>query len=508
MMTRVVDRLSRWATLSEGDLHGDLAVLSGREPEARELVRARQLFATVLDAPGGLKIQTIHAFCQALLARFPLEADIAPHFTVMDEATAEELRREAREAVLAQTRARDLGGLIDPSLSAALATVTDRIQEKEFGELLAQLTSERGRIGRLIELHRGVEGLIAAIAVRLGIPPEVTADVGRDELATLDATIEADLRRAAQALSRGSSRDRDCAVAIARFVERRAGRDEAYAAHRSVFLTDKDEVRKSLATKGCLEAAPFLRDILDAEAARLMRLEGRLRSAIMLASTAALLRLGTALLKAYDTAQRNRVALDYDDLILKTRDLLRSEGGCSWVLYKLDGGLDHILIDEAQDTNPEQWEVVQALAEEFFAGEAVAERPRTIFAVGDAKQSIFSFQRADPLAFERMRGHFEQRATEARQGWLKIELETSFRSTSAVLQAVDAVFAQAAARDGVVGDHRLIHDVAREGHAGLVELWPLGPRPPAVAVDDWQPPLIRETAHAPLVQAARLVAEH
>ncbi|MBI3515902.1 MAG: double-strand break repair helicase AddA [Proteobacteria bacterium] len=508
MMTRVVRRLSDWATVTDERLRRDLAELSGREPEAHEMVRARQLFATVLDAPGGLKIQTIHAFCQSLLARFPLEAEIAPHFAVMDEATAEELRREARETVLAQTRSHDLGGLKDPALSAALATVTDHVQEKEFGELLAQLTSERGRIGRLIGMHRGVERLIAAIAVRIGMPPDVTPDVVRDELATPDATVAADLRRAAEALSHGRPTDRERGIAIARFVERRGGRDEAYAAHRAAFLTKEGGVRKSLVTKDCLAAAPFLRDILDAEAARLMRLEERLRSAVILASTAALLRLGAALLDAYEAAKRRRVALDYDDLILKTRDLLRSEGGSSWVLYKLDGGLDHILIDEAQDTNPEQWEVVQALAEEFFAGEGVAARPRTIFAVGDAKQSIFSFQRADPLAFERMRAHFRQRVSEARQEWLEIPLEKSFRSTSAVLEAVDAVFAEPAARDGVVGDTRLSHEVSRLGHAGVVELWPLGPLPPASQAGDWQPPLIRETRYAPLVQAARLVAAH
>jgi len=143
MMTRVVGRLSVWATCTDGALLLDLRELTGRAPEPRDLVRARQLFATVLDAPGGLKIQTIHAFCQSLLSRFPLEAEVAPHFAVIDEPTAEELRREAREAVLARTRASDLGGAIDPALAAALATVTDHVQETEFAELLATLASRR-----------------------------------------------------------------------------------------------------------------------------------------------------------------------------------------------------------------------------------------------------------------------------------------------------------------------------------------------------------------------------
>ncbi|HEX5321862.1 MAG TPA: double-strand break repair helicase AddA, partial [Stellaceae bacterium] len=173
------------------------------------------------------------------------------------------------------------------------------------------------------------------------------------------------------------------------------------------------------------------------------------------------------------THKRQHGELDYDDLVLKALALLRRDGIAPWVLFKLDGGLDHILIDEAQDTNPEQWDIVAALAEEFFAGEGATERPRTVFAVGDAKQSIYSFQRADPRAFVDMRRHFRARATEARRGWREVPLDISFRAAPPLLQAIDAVFAGAEAADGVALDGRAIRHVAeRAGHAGLVELWP------------------------------------
>ncbi len=508
MMTRVIQQLGKWATARDTMLAREVREIAGRDPEARELVRARQLFAAVLDAPGGLKIQTIHAFCQSLLARFPIEAGIAPHFTVIDEVTAEELRREAREAVLARTRARDLGGAVAPDLKAALEVVTDHVQENEFGELLSILTAERGRLRRTIDRHGGIDGLIAATAARLGITRATQIDAVRANLVTLDPAHEADLRRAVALLARGGTRDRRAAATLGRFLDAGAARLDGYPDYRTVFFTKEGPVRNAFATKACLDAAPGLREILDAEAARLVRLEARLRSATILEATAALLRLGDALLEAYERAKQHRVALDYDDLILETRDLLRTDGGSSWVLYKLDGGLDHILIDEAQDTNPEQWEVVQALAEEFFAGEGVAARPRTIFAVGDAKQSIFSFQRADPAAFERMRRHFAARVNDAGQEWTEVPLEVSFRSSAAVLQAVDAVFAQPAARDGVVGDTPIEHKVSRAGHAGLVELWPLPPLPELPPLDEWQPPLVREATQAPMVRAARLVACH
>jgi len=508
MMGRVVKRLSRWATQSDDDLDRDLHDLTGRRPEAHERVRARQLFAAVLDAPGGLKIQTIHAFCQSLLARFPLESGIAPHFTVIDDVTAEELRREAREAVLARTRETDLGGLVAPELAEALRVATDHVQEQEFAELLAGLISERGRVRRMIVLHGGVERLITAIAARLGVTPDRQLEAVRTALIALEPAHEADLRRAAQSLAKGSPTDQQHGAAIARFLDERGTRHDAYPDYRSVFFTKDGEVRKSLASKGCAAAAPEVPEILAAEAERLSGLEEKIRSATILEATAALLRLGDTLLDAYETVKRRRVALDYDDLILKTRDLLRSDGGCSWVLYKLDGGLDHILIDEAQDTNPEQWEVIEALAEEFFAGEGVTTRPRTIFAVGDAKQSIFSFQRADPTAFEAMRAHFERRVNQADQEWLEVELDISFRSSAAVLQAVDAVFARPAARDGVVTAAALKHAPSRIGHAGLVELWPLAPLPASTPLGAWQPPLARESTQAPLVRAARLVAAH
>ena len=175
----------------------------------------------------------------------------------------------------------------------------------------------------------------------------------------------------------------------------------------------------------------------------------------------------------YRRHKRRRAQLDYDDLILETRDLLKRPGVAPWVLFRLDGGLDHILIDEAQDTNADQWAVVRALAEEFFVGEGVRAYERTIFAVGDAKQSIYSFQRAEPAAFAAMRAHFQARAQAARQAWERVNLDVSFRSTGAVLTAVDAVFALEAAQDGVLFEEgTLSHDPIRVGQAGLVELWP------------------------------------
>ncbi|MEE9209905.1 MAG: 3'-5' exonuclease, partial [Kiloniellales bacterium] len=196
-----------------------------------------------------------------------------------------------------------------------------------------------------------------------------------------------------------------------------------------------------------------------------------------------------------------------DDLILTARRLLEGQGAAAWVLFKLDGGLDHILIDEAQDTNPEQWQVIERLAAEFFVGEGARERARTVFAVGDAKQSIYSFQRARPAAFAEMREHFAAQAGAAGQGFEKVDLAHSFRSAAAVLEAVDAVFAQDAAQDGVLFDEAALrHTAVRLGQAGVVELWP--PAEPAEAEDPapWEPPIEPRGAPPARARLAKLIA--
>ncbi|MGH7124953.1 MAG: UvrD-helicase domain-containing protein, partial [Stellaceae bacterium] len=208
----------------------------------------------------------------------------------------------------------------------------------------------------------------------------------------------------------------------------------------------------------------------------------------------------------YERHKRSRAVLDYEDLISHSVALLE-RAGVPWVMFKLDGGLDHLLIDEAQDTNPEQWRVVQALTQEFFVGEGAHDRPRTVFAVGDAKQSIFSFQGADPSAFISMRAHFAERAAEAQAGWRTVALETSFRSTDAVLQAVDAVFAQAVAADGVALDGAAIrHEPHRRGHAGRVELWPLVEPADDEAPEGWTLPVVSESAREPDQRLATVIA--
>lgn len=503
MSNRIAGRLGRWATARDEDLRQDLLRLLGRVPSEDEAAGARRLFAALLDAPGGMHIETIHAFCQSLLRRFPLEAGIAPHFQVMDDRDSAELLGAAKLEV--PTRAR-LG--TEPDLARALTLVTARVHEMNFPELMGELTAERGRLERLLPRHGGVAGTVAALAARLGLEPGEDASSLMTWACAEEHFDGAGLRAAADSmLNAGGDKDAEKGAILARWLAEPATRAERFASWRGVFLTNDGTIRKTLATKAVYKAFPPAEPVLAAEAERLLRLENRLKAARIVEATWALLTLGEALLSSYRRAKAARALMDYDDLILAARDLLAKPGAAPWVLYKLDGGIDHVLIDEAQDTNPDQWAVVEKLTEEFFAGRGARETIRTVFAVGDAKQSIYSFQRADPREFERMRAVFAAHVPAAGQKWDEVALNLSFRSAPAVLEAVNAVFAPGRpARDGVAGDEDITHLPHRMGQAGRVELWPPVEPRPADELPAWKPPVERIRGDSPRTRLARLVA--
>jgi ATP-dependent helicase/nuclease subunit A len=440
MRNRLAAQLGRWAMADDDTLGKEITALIDAVPQADQRSLARRLFARVLDAPGGIQILTIHAFCQALLKRFPIEANVPPGFEVMDEAEAATLLRDAQDDQIGELARPEAPQL----LATALATVARRISVAEYAELMARLLAERAWLLARIRDEAGLQRLGRQLRRRLDC----------EQVPPID---EAALREAARALiEAGGKTDGPRGQAIAGWLT--DSRDDLSAAYREVFFTsDKGQRRKSLATKAAVKRLPGLTDILDAEADRL---EGA-RGVALVELTLALLRLGLDITRRFTAAKRRRGVLDYDDLIVATRRLLDSSESAAWVLYKLDGGIDHVLVDEAQDTNPDQWEVIRKLTEEFFAGESANLRERTIFAVGDTKQSIFGFQRADPAKLAEMRDWFAERIQFAQREFAQVPLTVSFRSTPAVLNAVDWVFDQPGSASGLAEPGQVIHQHSR-----------------------------------------------
>lgn len=504
MANRVAQMLGQWTSLSEDQLRVELEGLLAWSPDDAELARARSLFARVLDAPGGMKIQTIHAFCESLLGRFPLEADVAPHFQVLDERSAAEMLADARQTVLAQAR----DGPAAPDLAEAIAVVATHAHEQDVAAIVGGLAAERTRLGRLLGTTGGLDRAVEAIHRLLDVSPDDRPEAVIAAACADEAFDMMGLQRAAGAMAGGSKIDQRHGRIIAAWLEDPARRAATFEDYLRAFFTQEGARRATLVHKQALTAAPGIDRVLDGEAQRLGAVRAQLDAIEVARATAALLRLGAAILGVYEQRKRARALLDYDDLIVRTRDLLAREGAASWVLYKLDGGLDHVLIDEAQDTNPEQWEVIAALTAEFFAGEGAQAAPRTVFAVGDAKQSIYSFQRADPDAFARMRQTFARRARDAAQTWRPIKLDFSFRSSAAILSAVDAVFAQVRTRAGVVfGDEDLQHRPVRLGQGGLVEVWPPVAAPDRPERDAWDGTFERDKALPASTSLAQLLAQ-
>lgn len=499
MANRILNHLGAWAVMEDAALAQEIEALSGKRPKAEGVERARKLFAQVLDLPQGLNIQTIHAFCQSLLGRFPVESGLPPQFKVMDERTQDEILSATRDDLMANVKSHEGSGL-----NAALAHVVTLAGESQFNSLMAALIRERVQLGRLRPL--GVDGVTSAIRRVLNLPLDLTAgDVLRDACAQVN---EAAVERAAKALGQGGKTDLKRADTLASWLSLdELGRITGFDGYCSAFLTKDAKPMARLATKKVVEADSQALDILLDEAERLALVKERLALLDFAKRSADLLHVGLALSAQFDVMKQRLGLADYDDLIAKTAALLTEQDMAGWVLYKLDGGIDHILIDEAQDTNPEQWRVIEALSQEFFAGEGAKKQERTIFAVGDVKQSIYGFQRAAPKLFDHYQNLFTKSVKQAGQRFETVPLDLSFRSTDAVLGLVDAVFDGDAARGLSFSERQIRHRPHRNGHAGRVELWPTF-KPIADEVqEEWEPPIEAKFGDHPQARLANHIAD-
>lgn len=485
MANKLNRRLGTWVTLPDAALLAELRGLAIPEPETR-LGQARALFARVLDLPGGMRIGTIHAFCQALLRRFPVEAALSPHFAVLDDTEADQTWRDAREAMLEEAHT--------PRRRAALEHLAGLVTLGGFGALVEALQ----KAPELLALPP--EAMAAAQQRVLGVTGD-EAGLLAGAVAGQGAELASALRRIAEEASPAVAEN--AGVLLEYLSTPVAGR--AWEPWRDAFLTADGTPRGEgkLVNKKLAEAEPGLLEAMLAEQERVAGVEDARRAIRMAAASAALVALAAPVARRYGEAKEGTARLDYDDLIGRTVALLR-DPGAAWVLYKLDGGLDHLLLDEVQDTSPAQWQIAGRLTEEFFAGEGAREEKRSVFAVGDPKQSIYSFQGADPDAFRSWRERLRTRVTDSGRPWRDVGLTTSFRSTAPVLELVDAVFADPAAAAGVVAPgETLRHHAARAGAAGAVELWPLAPPPEAPELAAWEVP----TENRGQASAAQMLAE-
>lgn len=487
MQNRLFQRLGQWAMAEDAALVNDLERLGiDLILDQATLRSARQLFARAIETPGGLKIQTIHSFCASLLRRFPLEAGVSPQFSEMDDRSAKMLRTAIIDEMAGGSAREEIDGL------------ARFYSGEDFNGLMNEVSKHRGSFEN--ERSRS----------------EIWADFGLSDIDSLEAIL--------QDVAQPGTTD----VLHALLRELALGGANDKKAHAKIAHIDPDHLRiadirtlEGIFLFGASAASPYGAKVgkfptkktreaigMDGPLDDLMaRIEGARTKRIGLAAaerSLVLHRFADAFLPRYHKAKQLRGWLDFDDLILAAKGLLSDPMVAQWVLYRLDGGIDHILVDEAQDTSPTQWAVIEQLAHEFTAGEgARADQKRTIFVVGDPKQSIYSFQGADPAGFGRMKDKFARRLEAVDQSLNNLQLEYSFRSSAAILGLVDATFH--APYDEGFGETSK-HRAFKFDMPGRVDLWPALDPADAPPPRDWMDTVDQRSESDPKVVLARNIA--
>jgi len=504
MSNRVFRALSTWATASDPVLWAALSALTGTLPAASDLSRARRLFAQALETPGGLKIETIHAFCTRVLQSAPFEANVPPRFEVADDLAQDELMRDARRDLLATAKAAP-----DGTQARALRFMAEHAAQDTFDQMMREALHRRAVFSDAEGRARRPETIVAGLAAFLGIAPELSSEAVEARFCAELATIP-DLAGLIEALGAASETRQRAATAL-RAALMQTPEAEAVSACRAGLLTLDGLVSQHVRGKGKSVLPEHLDRALDAVAERLSTAIEQLNAIAVRDRSAALAVLVTHVLAAYRRLKSQRSLLDYDDLIAKTRSLL-DRVDPAWALYKLDAGIDHILLDEAQDTSEAQWAILRRLAEEFSAGEGARAPgpPRTVFVVGDEKQSIYGFQGAAPAHFSEERRVLARRLGDAGQRFEAISLTTSFRSAPDIMRAVDAVFApeshwRGLVFDGGAGPER--HDTVKRAAVGAVDLWPISADDGGDKPDAWTAPVDAPERRSGLVKLAARIAD-
>jgi ATP-dependent helicase/nuclease subunit A len=499
MAKRVFDALARWTTLDDAELDEAIRTSSNMKSDPRRRALARRLFACALETPGGLKVQTIHAFCTQLLHRFPFEANVAARFTVLDEAEQNELQERITLEVLLEG-----AGHPDSALARALNIAMTAAADRTFRDVVREAIGMRDHVVAWVQKAGKVEAAIANLSKMLGVDAADDVDKIDDEILTSSAIAPSEWPAIAATLTQGSKTDREkaeCFASLAALGD--ADRLEKYL---EIFFTTTERApRKSIVTKSITD-----RDLVDrlyAEQERICALLERRRAVVCRDRSAAILIVTHEVLTRYAREKARRGLLDYDDLIDKALDLLKSVDA-AWVHYKLDLGVDHILVDEAQDTSHKQWEIVRLLTSEFTAGAGARNVTRTIFAVGDEKQSIYSFQDAAPKEFAEMLRFFRKAHDDSGQAFVVTKFEHSFRSGGNVLSAVDEVFKPKDVAESVSSDrdgfppHIALPDVP----PGIVEVWESEKPDDRREIEGWDAPFDTVSETNPRVKLAKRIA--
>jgi ATP-dependent helicase/nuclease subunit A len=499
MAERVFSTLGHWVTLDDTELDAAIRDAGIARPDADLRMRARELFACALETPGGLKVQTIHALCTRLLQQFPFEANVPARFAVLDDRDQNEMMERANLAVLLEA-SRDPESATGRALDIAMASAAD----VTFKDVVREACLSRDRFMAWTDSAGSADAAAEQMAAALGVDAfEPIEDVER-EIVDGPHLPRSRWTEVAAILDTGNKSDQDQAIRLRdALVFTGSVQVDEYL---GVFLTDERAPRKSVLTKKFSDNNSAVARLFDLEGQRIAPLIERRRAVTTRDRTQALLAIATAAAANYRREKQERGLLDYDDLIDKTLELLNRVSS-GWVHYKLDRGVDHVLIDEAQDTSPRQWDIVAHIISEFTSGEGARDGViRTIFAVGDEKQSIFSFQGAAPREFDSRRRGLERKFIDAGLKFDPVSFTYSFRSGAAILQSVDHVFRDQTIYRSIHAENAYpVHETLADAGPSLIELWELQLPDTKQDIEGWRAPFDGLAQTSPEVRLAKRI---
>ncbi|XCA33264.1 MAG: UvrD-helicase domain-containing protein [Wolbachia endosymbiont of Polyergus mexicanus] len=419
-------------------LSSQCVTLGSRKNEAldRYLTRARRLFSELENL--GLTIQTIHAFCYKLISNFPIEAGIAPNCTLSE---CKELHSIIFNKVLH-----------NETVQNDINLIATEIDENKLRDLLYTLCVKRSMSANDSEY----------IKDKLNAP---------DGIHDLQSGTTEHIKRLAEILSEGSKRDQSYSAMLSDWCDSTNKEDIESLA--KVFLKSESHEKKnisSIATKSILEKFRDAEQIIESVQNVVFTHIKDMNSYQIFKRTSSLLGIFKVYIDLYNSEKSKNALLDYNDIIDLATNLLSNPNYKDWVLFNLDQKIDHILVDEAQDNSISQWKIITNLCDEFFAGN---DEKRTLFVVGDVKQSIYRFQGANPHLFNYMQQYFHTKT--GGRDWISCQLEKSFRSTPEVLMLVDRIFNNFRAEISFV-DNEIKHVPHRENDQGYIEIWPALPK--------------------------------
>ncbi len=433
MRFRLSEKLQKWAICDQAELRDDLADMGEDRPSQHQLARARELFAYILDFGDSPRIDTLHSFCQHILQRFPVEAEVAPFFDMIAEEEGEYLLSQCFFEVVGEAYR------LNAPLASSISFLIDGGLTEQLLSHLKLVLSDRKMMARLSEPVMGAASYADRLETEYGFtPPDRLAD---EQLQTTQKLKTLNIALLADRLMDGAKTAQKRAAEIKGWLALAEDEQPSQLSMLMGALFTQHHTRfKKYADKAILEKGGDLDGLVLPILESLEDIRSKQASCICYQFSVAIADVAISVHRRYQQAKMHRSVLDYDDLIYFTETLLSKTEMMAWVRYKLDQGIDHILLDEAQDTSPQQWALLHQLTDSFFDGSEL-DRPqqRSLFVVGDYKQSIYSFQGARPDVFLTNKAHYQTLAEQAKKPFSAINFGMSFRSSKAVLDFVDAL---------------------------------------------------------------------